>query len=78
VHAERYGLMGNCVILKHDNNFASYYAHCSKILVKSGEWVVKGQAIALVGSTGLSTGPHLHFEIRQNGVPINPLKYVQQ
>jgi len=78
VHAARYGLMGKCVIIKHDKDFVTYYAHCTQILVKPGQWVTKGQSIALVGSTGLSTGPHVHFEIRQNGVPLDPLKFVHQ
>ena len=55
-----------------DNEVSTLYAHCSNIIVKEGDYVEKGQKIAEVGSTGRSTGPHLHFEIRRNGVCVNP------
>ena len=71
------GSYGNLVIINHENGYQTYYAHCSKILVKSGTRVYKGQEIARVGSTGRSTGPHLHFEVRKNGSPINPLQFVK-
>lgn len=68
---------GYCVIIDHGvfdgKTITSLYAHCSKINVKVGQTVKKGQIIANVGSTGLSTGPHLHFEIRENGDPVNPI-----
>lgn len=68
---------GYCVIIDHGvldgKTITSLYAHCSKINVKAGQTVEKGQIIANVGSTGLSTGPHLHFEIRENGEPVNPI-----
>lgn len=68
---------GYCVIIDHGvldgKTITSLYAHCSKINVKAGQKVEKGQIIANVGSTGLSTGPHLHFEIRENGDPVNPI-----
>jgi len=64
---------GNLVSIRHNSTYSSNYGHQSKILVKVGQKVKQGQVIGQVGSTGLSTGPHLHFEIVQNGVKINPL-----
>lgn len=66
------GGYGKTVIIKHDNKYSSLYGHASKLLVSNGEYVQRGQKIALVGSTGRSTGPHLHFEILENGNRINP------
>ncbi len=70
------GSYGYLVIISHGGLYESYYAHCSKILVSVGENVYQGQNIALVGSTGYSTGPHCHFEVRYNGTPYNPLNYL--
>ena len=67
------GGYGKVIILDHGAGISTVYAHCSVLLVKQGEMVVKGNLIAKVGSTGFSTGPHLHFEVRKNGTPINPL-----
>ncbi|HEX2926072.1 MAG TPA: M23 family metallopeptidase [Ruminiclostridium sp.] len=67
---------GNNIIIDHNNGFTTIYGHSSKLLVKSGDTVKKGQIIALVGSTGRSTGPHLHFEIRINNTAEDPTKYV--
>lgn len=68
---------GNLVEIDHGNGYATRYGHNSKILVHVGETVKKGQVIAKMGSTGRSTGPHVHFEVLINGHPVNPKKYVQ-
>lgn len=70
------GTYGNLVKLDHGNGFVTYYAHCSQLLVQEGDTVDQGETIALVGSTGRSTGPHCHFEIRINGTAVNPLSYL--
>ena len=67
---------GNIVDVDHDNGLTSRYAHLSRSLVKVGDVVMKGQKIALVGATGRVTGPHLHFEVRENGIPLNPNKFL--
>ncbi|MCS7214559.1 MAG: M23 family metallopeptidase [Thermodesulfovibrio sp.] len=64
---------GNCVIVEHDNGLQTVYAHNSKNLVKKGDRVSPDTVIALSGSTGRTTGPHLHFEVRKDGKPLNPL-----
>ncbi len=69
---------GNMVEVEHNNKTITRYAHASKLLVKPGDIVRLGQKIALVGSTGRSTGPHLHFEVRVNGVPQNPSKFLEK
>ena len=70
------GAYGNLVVIDHQNGQETRYAHNSKLLVKVGDKVYQGQEIAKSGSTGRSTGPHLHFEIRFNGEPRNPLNYL--
>lgn len=70
------GSYGYLVVVSHSNGVQTYYGHCSKLYVSAGQTVSQGESIAAVGSTGNSTGPHLHFEIRVNGVAYNPQNYV--
>jgi murein DD-endopeptidase MepM/ murein hydrolase activator NlpD len=77
VKAESETGYGNVVDVDHGNGLVTRYAHASKILVREGDLVVRGQALAEVGSTGRSTAPHLHFEVRFNGVPQNPTKFLK-
>ncbi|MDX2271064.1 MAG: peptidoglycan DD-metalloendopeptidase family protein [Cyanobacteriota bacterium] len=76
LYAGWYGGYGNTVILNHGNGLTTLYAHNSSLAVSTGQVVQKGQMIARVGSSGLSTGPHAHFEVRQRGRPVNPLSYL--
>ena len=69
---------GNFVAIDHGAGYVSRYAHSSKLLVRSGQIVTQGQRIALVGNTGKSTGPHLHFELTNNGVPRNPSQLINK
>jgi len=71
------GGYGNHVLIDHGNGFTTLYAHLNSIFVKPGETVSRGQQIGTMGSTGNSTGPHLHFEIRYNGAPHNPANYLK-
>ena len=74
--AGKKGLLGNTVIVDHGHGMVTRYGHCSKFLKKRGEKVKRWEPIALVGNTGRSTGPHVHYEVRLNGIPVNPYKYI--
>jgi len=73
IHAGWLGGYGNLVVVDHGDGLATAYAHASAILVGVGQQVSQGDTVSLVGSTGNSTGPHLHFEVRDHGRAINPL-----
>lgn len=75
--AERAGGYGNLVQIEHGNGLETRYGHLSRILVEANAHVHKGQLIGLVGSTGRSTGPHLHYEVRVAGQAVNPVPFVQ-
>lgn len=70
------GNAGNMIVVNHGNGLQTYYMHCSKIYVSVGTKVSKGQNIGAVGSTGNSTGPHLHFQVMSGGTPVNPMNYL--
>ncbi len=76
VFAGWYYAYGKTVIVSHGNGLQTIYGHASRVLVQRGDQVKKGELIAHVGSTGRSTGPHLHFEVRINGRAVNPMKYL--
>ena len=70
------GLLGNVVRVDHGHGMVTRYGHLSKMLVKRGQAVKRGDKIALMGNSGRSTGPHLHYEVHLNGIPVNPHKYI--
>jgi murein DD-endopeptidase MepM/ murein hydrolase activator NlpD len=76
ISAGWYGGYGNFIVIDHGGGMATAYGHCSQIFVSVGQHVQKGQAIGAVGSTGASTGPHVHFEVRINGKPVDPAQYL--
>jgi len=76
IYAGWLGGYGNLVVVDHGNGLSTAYAHASSILVGVGQTVAQGQTVSLVGSTGHATGPHLHFEVRVNGVAVDPLQYL--
>ncbi|HEX7273614.1 MAG TPA: M23 family metallopeptidase [Casimicrobiaceae bacterium] len=77
IFADVHPQYGKMIEIDHGNGLVSRYAHASKLLVKEGDLVVRGQEIARVGATGRATGPHLHFEVRLNGAPQNPVRFLQ-
>lgn len=87
VHAERSGVVrfagerggyGNLVILDHGGGLETRYAHCASLSVQAGDTVSEGETLGTVGSTGHSTGPHLHLEVRENGVATDPIHFVRE
>ena len=77
VTSARYsGNAGNMIVINHGNGLQTYYMHCSRIFVRAGTKVSKGQHIGAVGTTGNSTGPHLHFQVMSGGVPVNAMNYL--
>ncbi len=70
------GGYGNCIILEHGSGFETLYGHLSKVMVKRGQKIDIGQQIGNIGSTGRSTGPHLHYEVHQHGKRINPISFL--
>ncbi len=72
------GLFGRIVTIDHGHGLITYYAHLESILVNDGDQIKRGDVIARMGNSGRSTGPHLHYEVRLNGVPVNPSKYMNQ
>ncbi|NQX55033.1 M23 family metallopeptidase [Pedobacter panaciterrae] len=75
-YAGRRGGYGNCIVINHGNGFETYYGHLSRILITEGTQVKAGDNIGKIGSTGRSTGPHLHYEIHKNGKIINPRSFL--
>ena len=71
------GGYGKVVVVEHAGGQSTLYAHCSSVMVPQGTKISQGQNIARVGTTGRSTGPHLHFEVRRGNSPVNPLQYLK-
>lgn len=78
VYSDLHPQYGNMLEIDHGNQVITRYAHCSKLLVKVGQMVKRGTEIALSGSTGRSTGPHLHFEVRYKGIAQNPVRFLEK
>ena len=76
IKSERVSGYGNMVEVKHADGLTTVYGHNKKNTVKKGDIIEKGDTVALLGSTGRSTGPHVHFEVRKNGKPVNPMRYI--
>ena len=69
---------GHTVKIQHDNGLITLYAHCNVLMVEVGDYVIQGEQIATLGSTGISSGPHLHFEVRDGNRQLNPLNFLPQ
>jgi murein DD-endopeptidase MepM/ murein hydrolase activator NlpD len=74
--AGKKGLLGNTIVIDHGHGMITRYGHCQKLLKKRGDKVKRWETIALMGNTGRSTGPHVHYEVHLNGIPVNPVKYI--
>ena len=74
--AGKKGLYGKFIVIDHGHGMITRYGHCQKLLKKRGDKVKRWDTIALMGSTGRSTGPHVHYEVHLNGIPVNPVKYI--
>ena len=74
--AGKKGLLGNAIVIDHGHGMITRYGHCSKLLKKRGDKVKRWETIALMGNTGRSTGPHVHYEVHLNGIPVNPVRYI--
>ena len=72
------GGYGKVLVIEHANGQSTLYAHCSTLLAGKGASVSSGQLVAKIGTTGRSTGPHLHFEVRNGNSPVNPIKYLSR
>ncbi|SHG53711.1 Septal ring factor EnvC, activator of murein hydrolases AmiA and AmiB [Thermosyntropha lipolytica DSM 11003] len=77
IYAGYNGGYGNMIIIDHGNGMSTLYAHMSRFVAVNGQKVTKGEVIGKVGSTGFSTGPHLHFEVRKDGSPVDPMGYIR-
>jgi murein DD-endopeptidase MepM/ murein hydrolase activator NlpD len=75
-NGRQYGY-GKLIQIDHGYGYQTYYAHNSRLLIPTGKKVKKGQVIAISGNTGITTGPHLHYEVRVNGIPVNPVSFLQ-
>jgi murein DD-endopeptidase MepM/ murein hydrolase activator NlpD len=76
MYSDPLGGYGKLVVIQHEDGITSHYGHCNALKVSPGQTIRAGEIIGTVGSTGISTGPHLHFEIRKNGEPTDPESFL--